>query len=243
MKKIGLLLIATNKYHQFVEPLLKDIDKNFLPGHKITVHLFNDKLLGSEPYSDRVDLKYHSIPSYGFPQATLYRYKIFNEHMAHLVDYDHLFYMDVDMSIPQPVGNELLEGDITAVRHPGFFKSNGWGSPNNSTESTSYIEPEYRQKYFCGGVQGGIGHRYLAVSKDIHYNIKQDEEKGVMAEWHDETHWNAFLNKHFPEDWKLNELTPEYCNVPSMQQRQNWGIHDLPGRILALDKNHAEIRS
>lgn len=242
---IGLLLISTNRYKQFVQPLLNGVVKNFLPNHQITVHLFTDEYqdLVGDP---RVRIEQHLIPAYKFPYATLYRYKIFAEHADILAKYDFLVYSDVDMEFALPVGDEFLAGDITGVRHPGFWYNNGWGSGGNPTESLSYLEPQYHKKYFCGGVNGGKADKFLNVAKLLSTMITDDESRGVMPVYHDETMFNWFMNYGihlmYP-DWVINELTPEYCSVPSMEQRKNWGIDHLPARIIALDKSHAELRA
>jgi hypothetical protein len=243
---VSLLLIATNRYNQFVQPLLDGVEKYFVPGHKITVHLFTDEIDEIYDYvsSDRVTVEQHLIPSYKFPEATLFRYKIFTEH-AHLIRGDYAFYMDVDMEIVDTVGDEILQGDIVAVRHPGFFMSDGWGSPNNNPESLSHIDVEHRKRYFAGGFQGGKTIWYLTMAKILADNIESDKNKGIIAEWHDETHFNFFCNYMMGRDcpdWRLNELTPSYCAVP-IDKRKDYKLEHLPAKIVALDKDHTKIRS
>ena len=41
-KRIALMLIATNKYIDFVKPLLESVDKWFLTDHKVDVYLFTN---------------------------------------------------------------------------------------------------------------------------------------------------------------------------------------------------------
>lgn len=242
---VSILLVSTNKYKQFVQPLLDGIVKNFLPDHQITVHLFTDGIQHSLKTSDRVTIRQHLIPSYKFPHATLFRYKIFTE-FTHAIKGDYVFYMDVDMEISGTVTDEILTGDIVATRHPGFYANNGWGSENNNPESTSALPKDMRKKYYAGGFQGGKTNRYLHMALILASNIQRDQDKGIMAEWHDETHWNHFCNyameRNFP-DWKLTELSPSYCSVPSEERRKLWGIDHLPQIITALDKNHEEIRA
>lgn len=243
MKKIGILLISTGKYEQFIMPLLTGLDKNFLKDHQRDVRLFTDSKFAYIP--DSLNVIKYKIPSYKFPYATLYRYKIFSDHAVVLSHYDYLYYLDVDMAIESEVGEEIF-GDLTGVRHPGFYTNNGWGSESNDPNSLSYIGPEHQKKYFAGGFQGGAADKYLTICKDLAEKIQNDESRGVMAQWHDETFWNYALNfmvpKDFP-DWKITELTPSYCTVPSIQQRIIWGIQDFPAKIVALDKNHSELRS
>lgn len=244
MKKIGVLLIATGKYHQFVRPLIKNIYDYFMPGHKVTAYVFTDNndLLDEFLATPRVNVVTKKIDSLKYPYATLYRYKVFTENADLLKDEDYLFYMDVDMAIVKEVSGSILpyEG-LVAVFHPGFYGKGGWGSSNNPENSTSYLPPEKRKNYYAGGFQGGSRETYLKVAKLLHENIQKDEMNGVMAEWHDETHWNWFLNNGSFSD--IISLTPEYCMVEQAHLRKEWKIDDIDPRIIALAKNHAELRS
>lgn len=241
---VGILLIATRKYTQFVEPLIHCIDKLFLIKHDIVIHLFTDKEIELN-YFDRVSVVQHKIPSYGFPEATLLRYKIFSQQGTDLQHSDFIYYMDVDMRIEKEIGEEIF-GDLTAVYHPGYFKDKGWGSPHTDYRSLAYILPEHRKEYFAGGFQGGETFKYLTVCSRLSQNIETDKVWNVQADWHDETHWNSFLNYGHPKDypsWKITKLDPSYCMVEQMILRESWGIAHLDSKIVALAKNHKELRS
>ncbi len=230
-----------------MQPLVDSIRQNFIPDHDITIHLFTDDIQAEYRGNDRVNIRKYLIPPYKFPQATLYRYKIFDFFAPYLQE-DFLFYLDVDMRVENTVGMEICEEKkLTAVRHPGFFINGGWGSMDCSKESLAYVAPEHRKKYFAGGFQGGDVRIYRTAIKLLAYRIDTDEQKGIMAEWHDETHWNWLLNS--PEQvWfdtdVLHELTPSYCmpekeKAMAMPGREN---ETLVRRIVALDKNHEEMR-
>lgn len=233
---VGILLIATNKYKHFVQPLIYDLGKNFFKGHVVTIFLFTDDLNEGYFHDGNFGLKYFKIPSYKFPEVTLYRYKTFLSHGIDIYkDCTHLFYLDVDMGIVAPVGEEIL-GDIVAVRHPGFF--NGGGSWGNDPASLSYTDPDKRKHYYAGGFQGGSHDHFLAVADQLRARIQTDEENGIMAEWHDETHWNWYL----ANNPGFKELTPEYCMVEQQHLREQWGIAHFQPKIIALAKNHDELR-
>lgn len=230
---IALLLLATRKYKEFVQPLLEDVKKYFLPSHKIQVHLFADDV-SIEYYGDeRVSIIKELIPAYRFPIITLYRYKIFTSKEYSGCDY--LFYLDVDMSICSEVGDEVL-GGITAVLHPGFY--NGGGSWGNNRESTSYTLPENREKYYAGGFQGGSHERYYPLMKQLASAIEYDERRNILAEWHDESH----LNRALSEMTNINILTPDYCMVEQFHLRLQWGVSHFDPKIIALEKDHESIR-
>lgn len=246
MKNVGVLLIATGKYNQFVKPLIQNLHDHFLKNSKVTVFLFTDdvSLSAGDLSTSRINILITRISSLKYPYATLYRYKIFSHYEFLLDEMDYLFYMDVDMAVVADVNENILPSSgLVAVRHPGFYGKGGWGSSNNSQKSTSYLPLEKRTKYYAGGFQGGTAYDYLKACSILHENIKTDEAIGIMAEWHDETHWNWLLNNENTLPPHITELTPEYCMVEELHKRVEWKIDRLTPRIVALAKNHAELRS
>ncbi len=234
--KIALLLIATNKYKSFVQPLIDSVKQYFLLNHQIEVHIFTDEVkhYTGDP---RVTIVRHDIESYKFPYATLYRYKIFT---AVEFKCDYIYYLDVDMSINGVVGDEIL-GDLVAVRHPGYYNG-GWGSKNVDPRSMAFMPKENWKKYFAGGFQGGKSDVYYSAMQMMSNFIDTDEQNGVMAEWHDESHWNAFLNS-IEDHVGITELSPSYCMPESFIKRAKWGISHLKPLILALEKDFNTIRT
>lgn len=236
---VGVLLIATRKYKSFVRPLLEQIDKFFLPKEELTVFLFTDEefIYDKNDYNFLINQSW--IPSYGFPDATLKRYSIFNDNAELMKECSHIFYLDVDMGIVATIGNEFLVDGLLAVRHPGTYATDRWGSPNTDEKSTAWFPAEFRKHYYCGGVQGGSTQHYLDACRVLSVNIAQDSFRNVLAEWHDETHWNWYTNFLKPE--LVTELSPSYC-IPG-KHKEAWGLAEFESKIIALDKNHAEIRS
>jgi hypothetical protein len=235
----GILLVSTRKYSIFIKPLLRQIDKFFLPKEELTIFLFTDEEFLYDEESFDFEIKQFQIPSYGFPDATIKRYSIFNEYSESMKDCSHLYYLDIDMEIVAPIGNEFLVNGLLAVRHPGMYATNRWGSPNNSKESASWFPEQYRKHYYCGGVQGGKTEHYLEACKILSERIEEDEKKGIIAEWHDETHWNRYTSFDHPE--LVTEFSPSYC-IPG-KHKEAWGLSEFESKIIALDKNHADIRS
>lgn len=232
-------MIATRKYKQFVQPLLNQLAENFLDGHAKIVFLFTDQEMALNGHGTLV--RQIVIPDYKFPQATLYRYRVFKDNAGAFKGCSHLFYSDVDMGCVGKVKREILGDGLTVVRHPGFFGLGGWGSNNVHPESMAFVPEEARQKYFAGGFQGGKTEVYLKMCKELAANIEDDEKRGIIAEHNDESHMNHYLVAH--PDIPRIELDSGYCMVESVYLRENWKIDHLPVKIIALDKNHAEMRS
>ena len=232
MTRVGLLIIATGKYDTFLQPLIDSADKFFFPGEEVDIYIFSDKPYNDPIKSDRFNIQVMEIKHHPFPLATLYRYKHFHTYRNVLTS-DYLFYLDVDMKFVGLVGEEIL-GEIVCVRHPGFYKG-GWGSQNCDPKSLAYLPKEKWGQYKAGGFQGGKSETYLEACNILNARIQDDEGRGVLAEWHDETHWNWYLNT-----LARNPLTldPGYCYPEAPWAK---GMPFVK-RIMALDKNHADMR-
>jgi hypothetical protein len=133
---------------------------------------------------------------------------------------------------------------LVIVYHPGYFAKKDvvghWGSNGVVKESLAWIEPEKRYGYIAGGVNGGSTQHFLEMSEFLSRNIKDDEMRGVRAEHNDESHTNAYIKNNYKGD--ILYLTPSYCMVEQTHLRKLWDIDYLNPKILALEKNHEEIR-
>lgn len=227
--KIVICLIATRRYHVFVQPLIDSICKYFLLRHDIEVTLFTDNWDLEYIGNDRVKIVKELIPSYKFPEATLYRYAIMTSKKYNC---DYMYYLDVDYLIVSEIDEEIF-GNLVAVLHPGFSCVGG-GSWCDDKKSNAYTFPENREHYFAGGTQGGMYEIYYRAMEQMSREIISDEKKGVKAEWNDEQHWNKLLSER--KYFKI--LDSSYCMVQQEYLRQAWKIDHLEPKIIALEKDH-----
>lgn len=197
----------------------------------------------------------HRINSLNWPEATLYRYKLISE-VAESLTEDYLMHLDADMLFKQEFGRDLhpldWENGIALVAHPGFWRpagvgrvrfyfSNpkvfltdlvsflrvgGLGSWSQDLNSRAYVQRRSRREYVCGGVWMGSRHSFLDMVASLHDSVSNDEERGVMAVWHDESHLNKWASQN-----SHTTLTPRYCFDPGYPQLQN-----LKEIIRAVDK-------
>jgi hypothetical protein len=233
---IGILLIATGKYKQFVEPLIEGIKTHFMPGNVVGINLFTD----DRDFNPEGIMQRFIIPAYKFPHATLYRFKMFVEQKDHLKAFDYLFYLDVDMKINDTIKEDILPDELLGVYHPGFFVNNRWGSENVGPESLAHVSQQYQSGYLAGGFQGGRTKEYLEAAELLAHRIQKDENRDIIAEHNDESHWNWLAKSG---RYRFKCLTPAYCMVEDEERRRLWKISHLPVKIIALNKNHEEIRS
>jgi histo-blood group ABO system transferase len=228
MKNIGLLIIATNKYDVFVKPLIESARNFFLKNHKVTFYVFTDSPKLIDLGDDVILINQEHKP---WPYMTLLRYKIFNHNKDRFSNEDFLYYIDADMLFFDEVGDEIL-GDLVATIHPGFL--GGRGTPEEFNHaSTAYVSRQENMTYFAGGFNGGERTNFLKMSEVIDKNIDIDLEKNIIAIWHDESH----INRYFINNKPTLTLSPSYCYPES------WVLNGYTKKIIALDKNHKEIRS
>jgi len=223
--KVGLLIVATGRYIEFVEPLVKSAEKHFLPGHDVTYFVFtNRELPNLECNIVKIEQK-----RLGWPYDTMMRYEMYYNAKDHFEDIDYLYACDADMLFVDTVGNEIL-GDRVATKHPGFIGKRGTYETKRKT-SMAYVNSNEGKYYFAGGFNGGKTVQFLNLCKTVTENIYKDLEKKIIAIWHDESH----INRYYIDNPPTIMLTPSYCYP------EQWKL-PYHKRLLALDKNHQAMR-
>lgn len=219
--QIGIIIIATNKYIDFVPTLIDSLNAYFLVNHDKEIFLFTN-----QPYNGNVTI----IPTdhQEWPWMTLGRYHIIQQ-LENYPKKDYYFYIDADMKVLDYVGDEIL-GRRVATIHGRFKKKPG--TYDRNPDSLAYISKEEIPvdtiaPYYCGGFQGGSD--YLADAKILSGRISIDKKNGVTALWHDESHWNRFLLDH-----PATVVLPHYyCSLK----------HDDKAKIGVVKKDSNEVRS
>tara|TARA_R110000868_G_scaffold63957_2_gene192527 strand:- start:1570 stop:2286 length:717 start_codon:yes stop_codon:yes gene_type:complete len=202
--KICILTIATNKYLQFVERLLDDIEKNFLDGHDIQCLLFTDHEVET---SDNV--KVSQIGHKPWPEPALKKYNYINLESEYLKDFDYLYLFDADVGIVDTVGEEVLQ-DLVGVLHPyKILESKKTYPYEKRKESTAYVSDENHNKYYAAAFVGGKSENFLQMAKVISQRVEEDERNGIVAKWHDESHLNKYFNENSPFELSPSYMFPE----------------------------------
>lgn len=226
MSKIGLLIIATNKYTRFIQPLIESADNYLLKDQDVTYFIFTDKELNIK---SRRNIEYIKVEHEPWPWMTLGRYNIFFDNRKYLENMNYLYYCDADMLFFSDVGEEII-CDRVATVHPGFIGTRG--TPETNKKSLACVNENEPMIYFAGGFNGGSKNEYLKMASVLSKNILEDYRNGIIAIWHDESH----MNRYFIDNPPSKILDPSYCYPES------WNL-PFEKRLLALDKNHDEVRS
>lgn len=224
--KVGLLIIATNKYIQFLQPLIESADKYLLKNNEVTYFIFTNQSIEINSVRDVVKI---NVDHREWPWMTLGRYKIFTDNSDTLSQMDYLYYCDVDMLFVSDVGTEILSERV-ATQHPGYFGKRG--TPETNFNSLAFVHPQEPMQYFAGGFNGGSSEEYLKMASVISKNIDIDFSNGIIAIWHDESH----INRYFIDNPPTKILDPSYCCV------ENWYDCPFGRKLLALIKRHEDIR-
>ncbi len=223
---VGLVNMATGKYTFFVPPLIQSAEKFFCRNHHVTYFVFTDGTIEIPPSADVVTIYQGRL---GWPYDTMNRYHVYDKNQALLASQDYLFACDADMLFVDDVGDEIL-GERVATQHPGFVGKRGSYETNPLSRACIY-DWEGKQ-YFAGGFYGGTSTEFLNICRTNIKNIDDDFSRGIIAVWHDESHWNRYCIDQEP----TTILNPSYCYPES------WSL-PYPKKLLALDKNHEEFRN
>jgi histo-blood group ABO system transferase len=222
--KIGILLIATNRYIEFINPLIESINKFFLTDYEKHFFLFTNKDAPDGVKKIHIDHK-------PWPNMTLYRYNIFAANESLFQDMDYLYYLDADMIVVDKVGNEIL-GETVGTSHPGFYnRERSCFTYETNSQSMACISANQGKTYYAGGFVGGSREGFMAMCRTIRKWVDKDASNGITAVWHDESHLNKYFMLHPPQV----TLTPDYCH-------HTYPAWNLPPKIVAIYKVHSEYR-
>lgn len=216
---ICLLIVATNKYTEYLPALIESVRKYF----PCDICLFTNK---------DVDVKVEHICKVrgdAWPYPTLYRYHFFKAYQNKIKDYDHYFYIDADTIIKSHLGDVLSER--TAVTHCGYVGRRGTYESNPL--STSYVGPNEGTTYYGGGFWGFSNKEFWKFIHEAVAMIEIDERKDITPVWHDESVLNRYLINNPP----TKVLSPSYHYPEGNEDyyKKIWG-RDYECKILLLDK-------
>lgn len=230
-KSVGILMIATNDYIERWKSVACDLEINaFIDIHTVTIHLFTNEVEKAQSFAEshikRIKVLIHEIEGWGWPEATLLRYKFFNE-FSELVNEDFLVYLDSDMRVVgdfSPVTKILSAQDgVGVVQHPGYFRPSGlerikiylklprmalsdfkvgmlnsWslGAWETNKSSQAFVPRSERAHYVHGAIWFGFRSDFLRLCATLAERIELDLAKGYIALWHDESHLNNYITNN-----------------------------------------------
>jgi hypothetical protein len=246
------LTIATNKYAQYWEEMVKSADSHFSKEDNVNFTVFTDQKNYCESVAAKLkNITVHTIEieSLGWPEATLMRYRYYANFIDEISS-EVVCHIDADMLFKQNPLKQLdpeswLEG-VALVAHPGFFRSQtyqydlrtickdlvrllrtgGLGTWEQRKKSTAYVPRKNRKCYVCGGIWFAKNSDFSKLVKQLSEATDVDLNAGIVAKWHDESHLNKWSSQNMH-----TTLTPSLCYDASYK----W-LMGLPEIIQAVRK-------
>lgn len=259
---VSVLTVATRGYLSHWSSLLASVEENFYLDQDVIMHVFTDDVGAAKllcPKASRVGVEVHQVPDWGWPDATLLRFRAISEY-ASAIKGQVTCWLDADMLVLRPTGSELdskkWKSGLAFVRHPGFWRPTGlkantarlqspkiipndlwWlikgrpalGAWESNPRSRAFVGEEQRSVYVCGGVWFGQTAAILQMSEVLAQRTDEDLAAGLVAKWHDESHLNWYLAH---TDATL--LAPSYCFEESYPR-----LIGINPRIKAVNKGLA----
>lgn len=228
MKKVGILYIVTGEYWKFWDKFYKSCEKYFLAECELHYYLFTDNTELLELHQEHVHLFYHEQQEWPYP--TLLRYQTFYDHQDIFNDMDYLIFCNANLLFLKPISfaEVFFDKSMFATLHPGYFDK----SPNNlpyevNKKSLAYVEKNSISQYVCGGFNGGSREGFLRMTEQLMQNIEIDLSTNIIAKWHDESHFNQFVNQNSE---LFNILDSGFCYP------ENRRLH-IEKKVLVRDKD------
>ena len=222
-QKVGLCVVATGRYIDFLQPLIESGRKYFCPDHEVTFFVFTDGEVELAP--DVVKIHQDRL---GWPQDTLKRFHMYSAQQEKLAKMDYVYAVDADALFAGKIGNEIFSRRVF-TQHPGFVGKTG--TYERKKTSTAYVKKKLGTTYFCGGFYGGTSAEFLKFVQRASEMVDSDGSVGYIAKWHDESYLNRYVIDYPP----TKILSPSFC-FP-----EGW---ELPyeKKIVVLIKDHEEVR-
>lgn len=236
--RVAVVFIGTNKYLNFLPSWYESCEEYLLPDCEKKYLVFTDGRLDSIPDNAVSYFQEHLK----WPYITLYRFKTILKAEDQISDCDYLIFLDADMRLVDTVRSEdvLTDKPYLGVHHPCHFlgmtpHDKYPGAFETNPESLAAIpEDADMSTYWQGCLWGGKVPEVIDMIKELDRRTTDDEFRGVIAQWHDESQMNKFFleNKE-----NVHTLGPEYA-YPEVFK----GFCEFEPKIVHLAKNNSEYQ-
>jgi hypothetical protein len=261
---LGVMSIATNVYLKYWMALASSIDTHVTAFQPVVLHVFTDQAQAAREFAQtltKTSVVVHEIEPLGWPEATLFRYKIFSENIAEITE-PFLMYLDADTLVTadfeDDLGERMAQHGVLLVEqagswrpsalsrvlrfyflHPGaifadtrkLLLEGGLGTWETRRISQAFVPRSRRKSYVTGAVWMGEREALSKMMAELATRVEHDWERGIVAVWHDESHLNWWSAEYQPE-----LLDPRYYFFEGHRH-----LDELP-RIIQLIRKDQQTR-
>lgn len=228
---MAILYIGTGKYEVFWQGFFDSCEELFCNDANKHYFVFTDST--NIKSNDKITVIY--LDNLGWPFNALLRYRMLLRIEEQLRGFDYNIFFNGNCIFKEKIYLDDIVGDkkqytLISAKHPGYYNKTSQEFPYEDRD-TSLAKVNTPHYYFAGAINGGVPEIFLNVIKEVANNIEQDLNNGIVSKWHEESHWNAYLNNNFPRiELSLKILSADYLYP------QGW-ILPFKAKILLRDKN------
>jgi hypothetical protein len=217
-KRVAILYICTGKYDVFWSGFHESAEQHFCNGLQKHYFVFTD----SKNIASSGHVTVIPQDNLGWPVIACDRYRILLRIRNVLAEFDAMAFFNANALFVKDVSYEEFFGSdnasLVAVLHPLFPKEKAREAPFESRSgSTAYVHPDNRQHYCQSAISAGRREPYLRMLEELAANTEIDMDEGIVALWHDESHWNAYINNHRQVSESLHLLSQSYMYPESYE--------------------------
>jgi hypothetical protein len=227
-------VIGTFKYSAFALNLIRSIRERH-ERKDVEIHLFSDNCVRNAELTYE-SINFHTVTHEEWPFSTLNRFKYILS-KENLYRGSHLIYIDADALLRGDLTEILTSQEVNFVAHPGywrpprlipFFHKRTSATWEDRPNQLSYVSPQKRGEYVCGGVWFGPREKTLKMCQIVQELHLKDLSMDQIPIWHDESMLNrwASLNPH-------GLLSPSLCYVDEYRH-----LNSIPRVIQAVTKSN-----
>ena len=223
--KIAIFTISLGKYNIFFDEFYSSVNNLFLTNSEKTFFVFTDTKF--EEKNNLIQIEQKKL---GWPFDTMNRFHFMCQIQDQLINYDYIFFFNINMKVIKEIGNEILPGEkndyLMGCNHPLHFNWPIDSLPyERNIKSECYIPYGKGKTYYQGCFNGGRSKEFLEMSKVLKNKIDLDVSNNIIPIWHDESMLNYYYESKNPLTLNYTYIYPESYNLegePIMIQRHKW---------------------
>jgi hypothetical protein len=198
MKKVGIVILATNAYFVLGVHLMRKFSHYYKGDAKITFYFFSD----TDPKDylpENIDVQYINQTHDTWLNAT--NSKFINMMSLENYDSDYLIYLDADTGISKNFTEDWFIGDTVGLEH---FGNNDWMKEvknyDRNPQSKAYVplDTPLFQMYYHGCLFGGRKDKIIEVCKILYNNQLEDKKIPYEPVVNDESYINQYYHYNPP---------------------------------------------
>lgn len=201
MKKIGIVIVATNAYFVLGVKFIKKFVHHYYGDSKIKFYFFSDQD-PSDFIPENIDVTFINESHLNWEDATNSKFKNIVQIKDQLLqNVDYVYYFDADTNVSRSFTEEWFLGDLVAGEHYGnrSWLANGNGFDRNPIgHSYVPIDSPLPYTYHYGAFFGGATEKLIKFCETLRQYQIEDRAKGYEPPINDESYINSYFHFNPP---------------------------------------------